>query len=84
MLENKSKLVRIKIFGYKSLGADARPIELELNDLNIIIGANGVGKSNFISFFQMLANMMIGALQIYVGKNGSSESLLQFLWMSRN
>lgn len=77
-MENKSKLVRIKISGYKSLGADARPIELELNDLNIIIGANGVGKSNFISFFQMLANMMTGALQIYVGKNGSSESLLQF------
>ena len=26
----------------------------------------------------MLANMMTGALQIYIGKNGSSESLLQF------
>lgn len=78
MLENKSRLKKIKISGYKSLGADTQPIELELNNLNIIIGANGTGKSNFISFFQMLANMMTGALQIYVGKNGSSESLLQF------
>ena len=77
-MKNKSRLKKIKILGYKSLGAETQPIELELNNLNIIIGANGAGKSNFISFFQMLANMMTGALQIYIGKNGSSESLLQF------
>ncbi len=77
-MENKSCLKKIKISGYKSLGTDTNPMELELNNLNIIIGANGAGKSNFISFFQMLANMMTGALQIYIGKNGSSESLLQF------
>ncbi len=78
MLENKFRLRKIKISGYKSLGSDICPVELELGNLNIIIGANGTGKSNFISFFQMLANMMTGALQIYIGKNGSSESLLQF------
>lgn len=78
MLENKSRLKEIRISGYKSLGTEAQPIQLELGNLNIIIGANGAGKSNFISFFQMLANMMTGALQIYVGKNGTSESLLQF------
>lgn len=77
-MEGKSQLKNIKISGYKSLGTDTQPVELELNKLNIIIGANGVGKSNFISFFQMLANMMTGALQTYIGKNGSSESLLQF------
>ncbi len=77
-MENKSRLRKIKISGYKSLGTDTKPIEVELNNLNIIIGANSAGKSNFISFFQMLANMMTGALQVYVGKNGSSESLLQF------
>ncbi len=78
MLENKSRLKEITISGYKSLGTETQPVRLELSDLNIIIGANGVGKSNFISFFQMLANMMTGALQIYIGKNGSSESLLRF------
>lgn len=78
MLKKKSRLKEIKISGYKSLGTDMQPINLEMSNLNIIIGANGAGKSNFISFFQMLANMMTGALQIYVGKNGSSESLLQF------
>lgn len=77
-MKKKSRLKEIKISGYKSLGTDTQPINLEMGNLNIIIGANGAGKSNFISFFQMLANMMTGALQIYVGKNGSSESLLQF------
>lgn len=75
---NKSRLKEIKISGYKSLGTDVQPVSLELGELNIIIGANGAGKSNFISFFQMLANMMTGALQVYVGKNGTAESLLQF------
>ncbi len=78
MLDDKSRLKEITITGYKSLGTDTRPVKLQLGDLNIIIGANGAGKSNFISFFQMLANMMTGALQVYIGKNGSAESLLQF------
>ena len=68
MLENRSQLKETKIRGYKSLGTNTQPIELKLNDLNIIIGANGAGKSNFISFFQMLSNMMTGALQVYIGK----------------
>lgn len=77
-MDKKSRLKEIKISGYKSLGTDMQPIHLKMDMLNIIIGANGAGKSNFISFFQMLANMMTGALQVYVGKNGSAESLLQF------
>ena len=77
-MDKRSRLKEIKISGYKSLGTDTQPISLKMDTLNIIIGANGAGKSNFISFFQMLANMMTGALQIYVGKNGTSESLLQF------
>lgn len=78
VLENRSQLKEIKICGYKSLGTNTQPIELKLNNLNIIIGANGAGKSNFISFFHMVSNMLTGALQVYIGKNGSAESLLQF------
>lgn len=47
-------LKKIKIAGYKSLGTTNHPIELELGKINIIIGANGTGKSNFISFFKCL------------------------------
>ncbi|MEG3863580.1 AAA family ATPase [Microcoleus sp. herbarium12] len=33
--------------------------------LNILIGANGAGKSNFISFLKMLNEMMAGRFQHY-------------------
>ena len=40
----------IEIKGYKSI-KDAR---IELRPINILIGANGSGKSNFLSFFEFL------------------------------
>lgn len=40
----------ISISGYKSFKA----VDLKLNPINILIGANGSGKSNFLSFFEML------------------------------
>ena len=46
-------LDRIKIEGYKSI----RKLELELEPINILIGSNGVGKSNFISFFKLVNNI---------------------------
>ena len=36
-------LNKIKIKGYKSI----RELDLDLNPINILIGSNGVGKSNF-------------------------------------
>ena len=74
----KSSLKKITIRGYKSLGNSDKPVELNLKDINVIIGANGAGKSNLISFFNMLSHMMTGALQSYVAKNGSANSILQY------
>ena len=39
-------LKQITIKGYKSI----KEAEIELGNINILIGANGAGKSNFISF----------------------------------
>ncbi|MFC4006030.1 AAA family ATPase [Nonomuraea purpurea] len=39
------RLQSIRIRGYTSI----RSAEVELRDLNVLIGANGAGKSNFIS-----------------------------------
>lgn len=75
---NKSYLRRVRIEGYKSFGSGDDATEIELKDVNILIGANGSGKSNFISFFTLLSNMMTGGLQNYVGINGTSEDLLHF------
>lgn len=40
----------IEIKGYKFI----REAKVELNPINILIGANGSGKSNFICFFEFL------------------------------
>jgi predicted ATPase len=53
-------------------------MEIELQPLNLLIGANGAGKSNLISFFKMLNEMMAGRFQQYVGVSGNAQSLLHF------
>lgn len=78
LMNNKSELHRIKVSGYKSIGSGKSSIDLNLSNINIIIGPNGAGKSNIVSFFKMLSNIMTGAFQMYVGKNGSAENLLYF------
>lgn len=67
-------LKNIEIKGYRSI----KDASLELRKLNVLIGANGAGKSNFVSFFKMLNEMMAGRLQEYVGKTGRGQSALHF------
>lgn len=67
-------LRRVVLKGFKSI----REMELELHPLNVLIGANGAGKSNLISFFKMLNEMMAGRLQAYIGTTGRAQSLLHF------
>ena len=66
----------IKLAGFKSI----KSAELDFNNLNVFIGANGSGKSNFISFFQMLEFYLSSndGLAEYVGKSGGAHSLLYF------
>ena len=49
-----------------------------MHPLNVLIGANGAGKSNLASFFKMLHEMMAGRLQQYIGTTGGAQSLLHF------
>jgi predicted ATPase len=67
-------LKKIKIKGYKSI----QSLELELNEINILIGANGAGKSNLISFFKLLSWMIQsqGKLQFFIAQSGGANSLL--------
>lgn len=69
-----SKLDKIKIKGYKSI----KDLELELFRLNILVGCNGAGKSNFISFFKLLNNMIENNLEAYVTKSGGANTLFHF------
>nr|WP_256376552.1 AAA family ATPase [Xenorhabdus sp. KK7.4] len=49
-ITNNDHLNRIKITGYKSIAE----CDLQMGSLNVLIGANGAGKSNFISFFRLV------------------------------
>ena len=69
-----ASLKKISVKGYRSI----KELSLELSSLNILIGANGSGKSNFISFFKMLNEMMGHRLQLYIGTSGFAQSLLHF------
>jgi predicted ATPase len=69
-----SILRRITLTGFKSI----QTMDLELHNLNVLIGANGAGKSNLVSFFKMFNEMMAGRLQEYIGAAGRAQSLLYF------
>jgi predicted ATPase len=70
------QLERIQIEGFKSF----REIDVKLNNLNVLIGQNGAGKSNFISLFRMLDHMIDPSLglQLFVAKNGGADSFLYY------
>jgi predicted ATPase len=67
-------LQKVTLKGFKSI----RDMTLELRPLNILIGANGAGKSNLVLFFKMLNEMMGGRLQKFIATSGRAQSLLHF------
>ncbi len=68
------KLVEINLKGFKSIDNEVGQ-SIPFGDVTLLLGANGSGKSNLISFFRLLSFMTIGALQQYVGKQGVSQLL---------
>ena len=70
-----SILSKLTIKGYKSI----QNLEnFELKNINILLGENGAGKSNFISVFKLLADMYAQNLQVYVQKNGGIDTFLHY------
>jgi predicted ATPase len=70
-----SKIDRLTIKGFKSI----RHLEnFEMRNLNVLIGANGTGKSNFISYFQMLRELVEQRLQYWTAQQGSADRILSF------
>lgn len=52
--------------------------DIKFGAINILIGANGAGKTNLISFFKLLNNIMNKNLQVYVKTTGRANSYLYF------
>lgn len=63
---------RIVIENYKSI----KKVDVKLNMINILIGSNGAGKSNFISFFKFLSSVTQKRMQIYIQEEAGSEYIL--------
>ena len=68
------QLKRIKIQGFRSI----KEMTLELRPLNILVGANGAGKSNLIAFFKLVNELMGGRLQEHIGATGRATENLHF------
>jgi predicted ATPase len=68
-----TRLRQLSVRGFKSI----REVEgLTLANLNVLIGANGAGKSNFISLFRMLSEMLDERLQFFVKSEDGPDALL--------
>ncbi|WP_268225147.1 AAA family ATPase [Sinomicrobium oceani] len=62
----------IEISGYKSIKSE----KIELSSINILIGANGSGKSNFMSFFDFLNRLSNRKLNDYIALYGGNNKIL--------
>ena len=53
-----------------------RSASLTLNDVNVLVGANGAGKSNFIRALGVLGRIVDSELGLFVGLSGGANALL--------
>lgn len=67
---NGQQISRITIEGFKSI----EHCDLELRRINVLIGSNGSGKSNFISLFKLLQSMIEEKLQMYIAVHGAANA----------
>lgn len=66
------RLATIEVDGFTSI----RQARVTLGQLNVLVGANGAGKSNFIQAFEMLGRLVEADLGLFVGLNGGASALL--------
>lgn len=70
-----SAINTLSIAGFRSI----RKLDnLRLSNLNVLIGANGSGKSNFVAYFRMLSELVEGRLQVWVSKQGGADRVLSY------
>jgi len=65
------KIARVRAKNFKSF-AD---LDLEMNSLNVFIGANASGKSNFVRIFDFLRNIAEHGLNNAISMEGGVEYL---------
>jgi len=73
-VSNPNQISSLRIDGYKSIDS----LKLDIGRINVLIGANGAGKSNFIDFFRLIQNILDRNLQNFVGIAGGPDAILHF------
>ena len=68
-------ITSISIEGFKSI---ERIDHLPLHPINVLIGANGSGKSNFIDVFSLLRAGREDTVDTYVERSGGADRILHF------
>jgi predicted ATPase len=76
-MKKNFKLKSVTIRGYKSVSYEY-PVDISFGNTTVLIGANGAGKSNIVSFFKMLGYIMSGNLQLFVERMGTNNSFLYY------
>lgn len=66
-------LKKLTIEGFKSIRSLR---DFEMRQLNVLIGANGAGKSNLVDFFRLLEAMVIEGLSKFTLSKGGADNLL--------
>lgn len=69
MTLSEDQLSRITISGFKSI----KHCDITFRKINVLIGSNGAGKSNFISAFTLLQNILSQNLQVFAAQSGMNS-----------
>jgi predicted ATPase len=65
---------KIVIENFKSI----RHLDIDIKNINLLIGSNGAGKSNFIQFFRLLNSIVSSNLQNHIVEGGGADNFLFF------
>lgn len=73
--KEKGELDHLTVKGFRSIKSIEK---LELQPINVLVGANGSGKSNFVGVFAFLGVLRQGQLVAYTDAAGGAERILHF------
>ena len=68
-----NKIDRLTLRGFKSI---RELVDFPLRNLNVIVGANGAGKSNLVLLFRMVRAMIRKDLRSFVSQHGGPDGFL--------
>ncbi|SFB99537.1 AAA family ATPase [Spirosoma endophyticum] len=73
-MDGQHTLQSIFVSGFRTI----KSVDLPIQNLNILIGQNGAGKSNFIELFRFLHEIIDQRLQVYTAVKGGADKLLHY------